>query len=41
MAKCKCCGKEMSGEDSIEYCDGYCVNCYENGKDEKRRAEGE
>ena len=28
--KCKKCNKEMgTGESSIEYCDGYCANCYD------------
>ena len=30
MTKCKSCGIEMGvGEASIEYCDGYCTDCYE------------
>lgn len=29
MNKCKMCGREMGyGEASIEYCDGYCTECY-------------
>lgn len=29
MEKCKGCGIELEeGENSVEYCDGYCTNCY-------------
>lgn len=36
--KCKKCGREMgTGEASIEYCDGYCVECYETKEEVNRR----
>ena len=33
--KCKKCKQELgTGETSIEYCDGFCVNCYKNESNE-------
>jgi len=30
MSRCRGCGKDLgSGEASIEYCNGYCADCYD------------